>query len=96
MYDETLIEQIRPGMDLCLSDHKKWGDVDGVERPPGDGSGEPIVAGHVQGDGRSVYVPASAVIEIRGGKCVVFNAPLAEADIQGWEKEPAFLKAESA
>jgi hypothetical protein len=94
MYDKELIDQIRPGMDLCSSDHKKWGDVDNLEWPEGDGS-EPIVTGHVQSDGRSVYVPASAVIEIRGGKCVVFNAPLEEADAQGWEQAPDSLAAKT-
>jgi hypothetical protein len=34
---EELISQIRPGMNLCSRDYRKWGDIDAVLRPP-DGS----------------------------------------------------------
>lgn len=87
MYDETLLEQVRAGMDLCSNDYKKWADVDGVRRPPEGSQVEPYVLGHL-GDGTTVYVPAGAILEIRGGRCVVFDAPLANAGAMGWGKEP--------
>jgi hypothetical protein len=89
MYDEELVEQIRPGMHLCSSDYKKWGEVDGVQRPQDGSSNEPIIAGHLEDGGTPVYVPASAALEIRSGRCVRLDAVLSEIDAQGWEQEPA-------
>jgi hypothetical protein len=94
MYNAELVEQIRPGMHLCSSDYKKWGEVDSVQRPPDDSPDDPIIAGHLENGGRLVYVPASAALEIRGGKCVRLDAPLSEVDGQGWEQAPAFLATE--
>jgi hypothetical protein len=94
MYDEELVGQIRPGMHLCSSDYKKWGEVDSVQRAPAGSSHEPILAGHLEDGETLVYVPASAALEIRSGRCVRLNAPLSEIDSQGWERERGFVAAE--
>ena len=88
---EELLAQIRPGMDLCSSDYKKWGDVDAVLRPPADAGQEAVVSGRLQETGAPVYVPASAVLTIEGNKCVRVNAPLAEVQAQGWDQPPTYL-----
>jgi hypothetical protein len=86
--NEELMARIRPGMDLCSSDYKKWGDVDGVIQPR---AGEAVVSGRDQESGAAVSVPASAVLAIEGDVCVRVNAPLAEVRAQGWDQQPAYL-----
>jgi hypothetical protein len=89
--NEELLAQIRPGMDLCSSDYRKWGDVEAVLQPAVGRPGEAVVSGRRQETGAPVYVPASAVLTIEGDKCVRVNAPLAEVHAQGWEQPPSYL-----
>jgi hypothetical protein len=89
---EELISQIRPGMNLCSRDYRKWGDVDAVLRPPAGSPHEVVVSGRRQETGDPVYVPASAVLTIEGGHCVRVNAPVAEISAQGWDRPPAYLR----
>jgi hypothetical protein len=88
---EELIAQIRPGMNLCSRDYRKWGDVDAVLRPPAGSPHEAVVSGRLQESGDPVYVPASAVLTIEGGHCVRVDAPVAEIPAQGWDQPPAYL-----
>jgi hypothetical protein len=88
---EELLNRIRPGMDLCSSDYKKWGDVEAVVRPPADRPGEAVISGRLDETGAAVYVPASAVLAIEGDVCVRVVAPLAEVQAQGWDQPPAYL-----
>jgi hypothetical protein len=88
---EQLIAQIRPGMNLCSRDYRKWGDVDGVLRPPAARPHEAVVSGRRQATGDPVYVPVSAVLTIEGGHCVRVDAPVAEISAQGWDRPPAYL-----
>lgn len=88
---EELLARISPGMNLCSSDYTAWGEVDGVCRPPAGGSQESVVSGRVKATGARVYVPASAVLELKGERCVRVDAPLAEVGTQGWERQPEFL-----
>jgi hypothetical protein len=89
--NEELLARIRPGMDLCSSDYRKWGDVEDVLRPPADDQHEAVVSGRLQETGTPVYVPASAVLTIEGDKCVRVNAPLADVHAQGWDQPPSYL-----
>jgi hypothetical protein len=66
---EELIAQIRPRMNLCSRDFRKWGEVDAVRQPPADSSQEVVVSGRLRETGDPVYVPASAVLRIEGGHC---------------------------
>jgi alkanesulfonate monooxygenase SsuD/methylene tetrahydromethanopterin reductase-like flavin-dependent oxidoreductase (luciferase family) len=93
---ERLLARIRPGMHLCSSDHHKWGEVEAVERSASPGIEGALVRGRLDGTRAPVYVPASAVREIRGGKCVVFDVPIADAAGQGWDRPPSFLSAAAA
>lgn len=86
---EELLNRIRPGMDLCSSDYKKWGDVEAVVRPPADRPGEAVISGRLDETGAAVYVPASAVLAIEGDVCVRVTAPLAEIQAQEWDQPPA-------
>jgi len=89
--NEELIAKIRPGMDLCSSDYRKWGDVDRVIQPAAGAAHDAVVAGRDQESGAAVYVPASAVLSIEGDKCVRVTAPLADVRAQGWHQRPAYL-----
>ena len=88
---EELIAQIRPGMNLCSRDYRKWGDVNAVLRPPAGSPHEAVVSGRRRETGDPVYVPASAVLTIEGGHCVRVDAPVAEISAQGWDQPPAYL-----
>lgn len=74
---EELIAQIRPRMNLCSRDYRKWGEVDAVLRPPVGSPYEVIVSGRRLDTGDPVYVPAHAVLTIEGGHCVRVDAPVA-------------------
>ncbi|MFN8204556.1 MAG: hypothetical protein U0S48_18525 [Solirubrobacteraceae bacterium] len=79
-----LVAQIAPGMHLCSADYRAWGDVLEV-RPSGEDGGErPVIVGRVRESGRVVHVPAAAVLEVRGGRCVRLDAPLADLDDRPW------------
>lgn len=89
--NEELLAKVRPGMDLCSSDYRKWGDVEAVIRPAANDLNEAVVSGRLEETGVLVYVPASAILTIEGDKCVRVNAPLAEVRAQGWDQPPSYL-----
>lgn len=80
---EDLLDVIEPGMDLCTSDFTGWADIESVEGPRGDEAG--IVVGRVRESGALVHVPASVLIDIRGGHCVRMDRVRATVNNQGWE-----------
>jgi len=75
--------EIEPGMHLCSSDYKAWGDLLEV-RGGGEGATDTVLVGRVRASGRAVEVPLSAALEVRGGRCVRLDAPLAEIDERDW------------
>jgi hypothetical protein len=83
---EELLAQIRPRMNLCSRDYRKWGDVAAVLWPPAGSRQPAVVSGRLQETGAPVYVPASAVLTIDGGHCVRVDAPVAGIPAQGWDR----------
>lgn len=80
---EEFLAAIRPGMDLCTSDFTGWAAVDVVEAVSDNGSAR--VRGRRHSDGQVVEVPATELIDIRGGHCVRIDRVRATIDNQGWE-----------
>lgn len=80
---EAFLRAIEPGMDLCTSDFTGWADVESVEGPAGGEAG--IIVGRVRESGVRVRVPASVLLDIRGGHCVRIDRVRTTVDSQGWE-----------
>lgn len=72
-----LLAALKPGMELCTSDFTGWASLDEV--------GSDSVRGTRRSDGVPVEVPASALLDIRGGHCVRIDRVRARIDAQGWE-----------
>lgn len=84
--ESTLIGQIQAGMDLCTADHTKLGTINSVQPPASEGQ-DAVIAGTREDDGTAVFVPSSAVQEIRG-QCVLLKLARAQIDEQGWSRQP--------
>lgn len=73
----SFLAAIAAGMDLCTSDFTGWAVVDEVT--------DDAIVGTVKEGGRKVRVPASVLLDLRGGHCVRFDRVRATVNDQGWD-----------
>ena len=78
------LSALKPGMDLCTFDYKKWGELRVVRDAEG---ATPYLEGVVDGSGIAVYVPAADIVETHG-QCIRLTRPQATIDAAGWEQRP--------